>query len=347
MRSGTFKQGYSELVALTDNPAKWVWACAVGGVLLLLPLVANSYALNLLTTVAIAAIAVIGLNLLSGVAGQLSLGHAGFLAIGAYTQAILTTDHAWPGLLTLPVAGAIAALASLVVGVPSLRLRGLYLALTTLGFSYIVTHVLVEWESVTRGPSGMAAQPLRLLGSGAPHVNVYLVALCVLALAILASLNLARSKVGRAWFALHEQDIAASAMGVSLTTYKLSAFVVSAFFAGVAGSLMAAQVQYVNVDGFSILLSIEMLAMLIVGGLGKPSGAVLGAAFIVLLPEALRLAFGGPDSRIGALLASHIYEVKELIYGVVILIFLRFEPEGLAGIWRKSKRFAVHWPLSK
>lgn len=347
MRSGTFKQAYGELVVLTDNPAKWVWACAAVVALLTLPLFANSYLLNLATTVAVAAVAVIGLNFLSGVAGQLSLGHAGFLAIGAYTHAILTTDYGWPGLLTLPVAGALAAIASIVVGLPSLRLRGLYLALTTLGFSYIVTHILVEWESVTRGPSGMAAQPLRFFGTVAPHVGVYLAALGVLVLAILASLNLLRSKMGRAWFALHEQDVAASAMGVNLTVYKLWAFIVSAFFAGIAGSLMAAQTQYVNVDGFSILLSIELLAMLIVGGLGKTSGAVLGAAFIVLLPEVLRLTVGGTDSRMGALLSSHIYEVKELLYGIVILIFLRFEPEGLAGIWRKLKRFVVTWPLSR
>ncbi|MGD9942552.1 MAG: branched-chain amino acid ABC transporter permease [Burkholderiaceae bacterium] len=348
MRSGTFHEAYAELVALTDNPVKWFWAAAAVMLVALFPLTANSYTLNLATTVAVAAVAVIGLNLLSGVAGQLSLGHAGFMAIGAYAQAILTSDHGWPGLLALPVAGVLAAVCSLIVGVPSLRLRGLYLALTTLGFSYIVTHVLVEWESVTRGPSGMPAEPMRLAGTSmGPDAAAYAVAWCVLALAVLASLNLGRSRIGRAWFALHEHDIAASAMGINLTAYKLLAFVASAFFAGVAGGLMAAQTRYVNVDSFSILLSVEVLAMLIVGGIGRVSGAVLGAAFIVLLPEMLRWGVGGSGLRLESMLSTHAYEVKELLYGAVILLFLRFEPEGLAGIWRKAKRFFVNWPLSR
>jgi branched-chain amino acid transport system permease protein len=346
MRSRTFKQEYRELVTLTDNRAKWAWAAAVGLAVLILPVFASTYALNLCTTIAIAAIAVIGLNLLTGVAGQLSLGHAGFMAIGAYTQAILTTDYHWPGLLALLVAGLLSAASSLIVGIPSLRLRGLYLALTTLGFAAIVTHVLVEWESVTRGPSGMPSAPLSFLPASADQ-NAYFASFIVLALSIVMSLNLARSRIGRAWFALHEHDIAARAMGIELRTYKLQAFVASAFLAGLAGALLASQTQYVNVDSFSILLSIELVAMLIVGGLGHVSGAVLGAAFIVLLPEVLRWTVGGPGSYIEAFLSTHAYEFKELVYGAVILLFLRFEPEGLTGIWRKMKRFAVHWPLSR
>lgn len=348
MRSGTFKESYPELIVLTDNPVKWAWAALGIALVALWPAWANSYLLNLTTTVAVAGVAVVGLNLLCGVAGQLSLGHAGFMAIGAYTQAILTTDHGWPALLALPVAGALAAVCGLVVGVPSLRLRGLYLALTTLGFSYIVTHVLVEWESVTRGPSGMPAEPMRLPGLPAgPDVAVHYAAWAALVLAILASLNLVRSRIGRAWFALHEHDIAASAMGVNLTAYKLLAFVASSFLAGVAGALMAAQTRYVNVDSFSILLSVEVLAMLIVGGMGRVSGAVMGAALVVTLPELLRWAVGGSGLQLESLLSTHAYEAKELLYGAVILLFLRFEPEGLAGIWRKSKRFLVTWPLSR
>lgn len=348
MRSGTFKESYQELIVLTDNPARWVWAAVGLALVAVFPLFANSYALNLATTVAVAGVAVVGLNLLCGVAGQLSLGHAGFMAIGAYTQAILTTDHAWPALLALPVAGGLAAVCGLVVGVPSLRLRGLYLALTTLGFSYIVTHVLVEWESVTRGPSGMPATPMRIAGTAlGPDAAIHYVAWAVLVLAILGSLNLARSRVGRAWFALHEHDIAASAMGVNLTAYKLMAFLASSFLAGCAGALMAAQTRYVNVDSFSILLSVEVLAMLIVGGMGRVSGAVLGAAFIVMLPELLRWAAGSSGLQLEALLSTHAHEARELLYGAVILLFLRFEPEGLAGIWRKSRRFLVTWPLSR
>ena len=348
MRSGTFKENYAGLIVLTDNPVKWVWAAVALTLVAVFPLVANSYTLNLATMVAVAGVAVIGLNLLTGIAGQLSLGHAGFMAVGAYAQAILTTDYGWPGLLAIPVAGVLAAISGLVVGVPSLRLRGLYLALTTLGFSYIVTHILVEWESVTRGPSGMPAEALRIPGTDlGPDQAVYAVAWSVLVLAVLASLNQNRSRIGRAWHALHEHDIAASAMGINLTAYKLQAFLASSFFAGCAGALMAGQTRYVNVDSFSILLSVEMLAMLIVGGIGRVSGAVLGAAFIVMLPELLRWGVDGVGAGLQALLANHAPETKELLYGAVILLFLRFEPEGLAGIWRKFKRFFVNWPLSR
>lgn len=348
MRSGTYKQSYAELVVLTDNPVKWAWAGAALLALAVLPAFANSYVLSLATTIAIVAVAVIGLNLLSGVTGQLSLGHAGFLAIGAYTQAILTTDHGWDPLLAIPVAGALAAVSSLVVGIPSLRLRGLYLALTTLGFSFIVTHLLVQFEDITRGPSGMPVVPLRWLDGRVPHgIAVYVLSLLILVAAILASLNLMRSRIGRAWFAIHEHDIAASAMGVNLTAGKLQAFLVSSFYAGVAGALLALQTQYVNVDSFGVLLSIEALAMLIVGGVGRVSGAILGTAFLILLPEFMRLTLGGSGSKLEALFSTNAYEIKELLYGAVIIFFLRFEPEGLAGIWRKLKRFFVTWPLSK
>ena len=346
MRSGTFKQRYAELVALSDNPAKWAWCALAVAAAAALPLLANSYVLGLATTIAITAIAVLGLNLLTGVAGQLSLGHAGFPALGAYTQAILATDHGWPALAALPLAGLVAALASLAVGIPSLRLKGLYLALTTLGFSVIVTYVLVMAEGLTRGPSGMPVPTLAVAGLG-HGPTVYLLALALLLAAVLGALNLMRSKIGRAWTALHDHDIAASAMGINLSAYKLLAFVVSAFYAGVAGALLALQARYINVDGFGVLLSVEALAMLIVGGVGRVSGALLGAAFLIALPEVIRLGFGGTGSRLDNLFANHAHEVKELLYGAAILLFLRLEPEGLAGIWRKTKRFWVLWPLSK
>ncbi len=348
MRSGTFKQSYAELVQLSDNRATWMWSAVALLAAAALPLVANSYLLGLATTIGITAIAVLGLNLLTGVAGQLSLGHAGFLALGAYTQAILGTDHGWPALAALPVAGLVAALSSLAVGIPSLRLKGLYLALTTLGFSVIVTYVLVMAEGLTRGPSGMPVPTLALSAAGLGHgPTVYLLVLALLLVAVLGALNLMRSKIGRAWTALHDHDIAASAMGINLSAYKLLAFVTSAFYAGVAGGLLALQSRYINVDSFGVLLSVEALAMLIVGGVGRVSGALLGAAFLIGLPELIRLGFGGTGSRLDNLFANHAHEVKELLYGAAILLFLRLEPEGLAGIWRKSKRFWVRWPLSK
>jgi branched-chain amino acid transport system permease protein len=156
-----------------------------------------------------------------------------------------------------------------------------------------------------------------------------------------------RTRIGRAWLAVRDHDIAARAMGISLMHYKLLAFMVSAFYTGVAGSLVALQTRFINVDTFSILISIEALAMIIVGGMGRIHGALLGTALILVLPELLNFGFALAGDRFTTLMADRIYEIKGLMYGVVILLFLRLEPEGLAGIWRKIKRFWVHWPLSQ
>ncbi|MCC4113956.1 branched-chain amino acid ABC transporter permease [Aromatoleum toluclasticum] len=348
MRTGTYKESYSQLTALTDNPAVWLWACALIGALVVVPSIANAYVLSLASTVCITALGVLGLNLLSGVAGQISLGHAAFLLIGAYAHAILMTDYGVNGFASILVSGFIAALVSLVVGIPSLRLKGLYLAITTLAFTFIAQHVVLYAEDITRGSAGMSVVPLDLLGfEFASEQRFFYVALGFLVLFVLITLNLMRTRIGRAWLALRDHDIAARAMGINLTRYKLLAFMVSAFYGGVAGALIAAHTRYVNVDTFGVLVSIEALAMIIVGGLGRTHGAILGAALIVLLPEVLRVAFAVLGSDVQALMADRIYEIRGMMYGVVILLFLRLEPEGLAGIWRKSKRFWTQWPLSQ
>jgi len=294
------------------------------------------------------AIGILGLNLLTGVTGQISLGHAGFLLIGAYSQAILTTDYHFPTWLAIFLSGVIAALASLVVGVPSLRLKGLYLAITTLAFTFIVRHLVLFAEGITHGSEGMAVEPLKLFGYAIKSdIPFFYVALGMLLLFVALTLNIMRTRIGRAWLAVRDHDIAARAMGISLMHYKLLAFMVSAFYTGVAGSLVALQTRFINVDTFSILISIEALAMIIVGGMGRIHGALLGTALILFLPELLNFGFALAGNRFTTLMADRIYEIKGLMYGVVILLFLRLEPEGLAGIWRKIKRFWVHWPLSQ
>jgi branched-chain amino acid transport system permease protein len=294
------------------------------------------------------AIGILGLNLLTGVAGQISLGHAGFLLIGAYSQAILTTDYHLSPWLAIFLSGMFSALASLVVGVPSLRLKGLYLAITTLAFTFIVRHLVLFAEGLTHGSEGMAVVPLNVFGYAIKSdVPFFYVALIMLSMFVLLTLNIMRSRIGRAWLAVRDHDIAARAMGISLMHYKLLAFMVSAFYTGVAGSLVALQTRFINVDTFSILISIEALAIIIVGGMGRIHGALLGTALILMLPELLNFGFALAGDRFTTLMADRIYEIKGLMYGVVILLFLRLEPEGLAGIWRKIKRFWVHWPLSQ
>ena len=348
MQTRTYQTSYAGLVALSTQPTTWIWAAIGLLVMALAPAVFGSHGLNILAAIFVAAIGVLGLNLLSGVAGQISLGHAGFLLIGAYAQAILTTDYKVPTLLAIFISGSVAAVASLVVGIPSLRLKGLYLAITTLAFTFIVRHVVLFAERLTRGSEGMPVEALSVLGfSFKGDVRFYYAALVMLVLFILITLNLMRSRIGRAWLAVRDHDIAARAMGIDLMRYKLLAFMVSAFYTGVAGAMVALQTRFINVDTFSILISIEALAMIIVGGIGRVHGAILGTALILLLPELLNVGFAAAGGGLKTLMADRIYEVKGMMYGVVILLFLRLEPEGVAGIWRKCKRFWVQWPLSQ
>jgi branched-chain amino acid transport system permease protein len=348
MRSGHFVESYAQLVALSDSRATWVWTGLLVAALFALPLVAGNYILTLATTIGITAIGVIGLNLLTGTTGLISLGHAGFLAVGAYANAILLTDYGWPLAASLPAAGAAAAAVGLLVGVPSLRLKGLYLAITTLAFSFIVSHVILYAEPVTHGPNGIFLKRADFLGIAlATDRELYWFVLCVTILMTLAALNILRTRIGRAWLAIRDHDIAARVMGVNLVAYKLLAFVVSSFFTGIAGALIALQIRFVNIDVFNLLLSIEALAMIIFGGLGSVAGAIVGAAFLVLLPEAIRelLALAGGSAP--EAVSKHLFQIRAVVYGVVIVFFLRFEPHGLIGLWRDAKKYWLNWPLAK
>lgn len=348
MQSGNFKSSYAELVALGETRSAWVWAFAGLALLVLLPTLAGNYFVSIVTITSIMAIAVLGLNMLSGVAGQLSLGHSAFMLIGAYTQAILTVDYGVPTIAAIPLAGLVAAAFSLVVGVPSLRLKGLYLAVTTLAFAYIMEHIVLILEDITRGSSGIAVPALEVFGEKLSGVTeFYFVCLGILIFATLGALNMMRSRIGRAWKALHHHDIAASAMGINLVSYKLAAFMVSAFYAGIAGSLLSLHFRYINVESFGIVLSIELLAMMVVGGIGRTHGALLGAAFLTPMPEVIRSVFELTGDTLRSLFENNVFEFRALMYGVVILFFLRVEPEGLAGIWKNTKRFWVNWPLSR
>jgi len=348
MRTRTYQTNYAQLVTLTLHRSTWVWAIVGIAAMASLPMFLGSHGLNIMSTIFVMAIGILGLNLLTGVAGQISLGHAGFLLIGAYAQAILTTDYHVPTWVAIFLSGVVAALASLVVGIPSLRLKGLYLAITTLAFTFIVRHLVLFGEGITRGSEGMAVKPLNLFGFAIKSdLPFFFVAFFMLLLFVLITLNIMRTRIGRAWLAVRDHDIAARAMGISLMRYKLLAFMVSAFYTGVAGSLVALQTRYINVDTFSILISIEALAMIIVGGMGRIHGALMGTALILFLPELLNFGFALTGNQFTTLMADRIYEIKGLMYGVVILLFLRLEPEGLAGIWRKIKRFWVQWPLSQ
>ncbi|MEW6645023.1 MAG: branched-chain amino acid ABC transporter permease [Pseudomonadota bacterium] len=346
MRAGHFKQSYAELVALTDSGPVKAWTIVLLAACVALPWVAGAYTLTLATTILITAIGVVGLNLLTGVCGLISLGHAGFLAIGAYTAGILAVDLHVPILPGMVGGGLLAAALSLLVGIPSLRLKGLYLAITTLAFTIIITHAILNLDSLTRGSAGMSLPASNVLGIPlTSKVSFYYFSLAMCVLFVLAALNIMRSRIGRAFAAIRDHDTAAEMMGINLVAYKLMAFAISAFFTGAAGALSAYQVRYINVDSFAVLVSIEALAMIIVGGLGSIAGAILGTVFMALLPEFTRGLFDAVGGGVTEVFSTRALEVRGLIYGVVIMVVLRLQPDGLMGIWRDASRIWRNWPF--
>ena len=243
-------------------------------------------------------------------------------------------------------AGVVPALASLIVGAPSLRLKGLYLAITTLAFSFIINTVILEARWLTNGARGISVQRPEIFGISFDSDAAFTY-LCLgfAVLTLFATLNIRRSRVGRAFVAIRDNDTAARVMGINLHAYKLFAFVTSAFITGLSGALYGIYLSFVSVEGFPFLLSIEALAILIVGGLGSALGAVLGTILIVLLPEATRFVFSLFSAQMDAMFTTGAQELKSMLYGLVIILFLRFQPRGLVGAWHDIRRMWVNWPL--
>lgn len=346
MRTGDYKQTYGELVALVDSPPVWLWSAVLVLALIVAPYALNAYALSFVTIVLITVVGTLGLNILTGYTGLISLGHVGFLVTGAYAYAVLVSKYQMHPLVGFLGAGVVPAVASLIVGAPSLRLKGLYLAITTLAFSFIINTVILEARTITNGARGIAVQRPEIFGVSFDSDAAFTWLCLGFAIATLfATLNIRRSRVGRAFVAIRDNDTAARVMGINLHAYKLLAFVTSAFITGISGSLYGIYLSYVSVEGFPFLLSIEALAILIVGGLGSALGAVLGTVFIVLLPEAARVIFSLFSAQMDAMFSTGAQELKSMLYGLVIILFLRFQPRGLVGAWHDLKRTWVHWPL--
>lgn len=346
MRSGHYKESVPSLIVLSDSTAVWVWGGFLVLAMAMAPYFLNAYLLSFLVLILITGTGALGLHVLTGCTGLISLGHVGFLLLGAYAYAVPVAKFGAPPLIGFLSAGVVPALVSIVVGVPSLRLKGLYLAITTLAFAFIISHVVLSMSWLTNGARGLPVMRPELLGidfeSDARFAHLCLV---VAVATLFAVLNIQRSRVGRAFVAVRDNDIAARTMGINLQAYKLRAFMTSAFISGIAGALFGIYLSFVSVEGFPFLMSIEALAILIVGGLGSTAGVVLGTVLIVLLPEVARIALGmlGPQAEMLFSTAAH--ELRTVLYGLVIILFLRFEPRGLVGVWRDVKRLWVNWPL--
>jgi branched-chain amino acid transport system permease protein len=314
-----------------------------------LPFGLSAAQLTTATFVVIAAIGATGLNVLTGYAGQISLGHAAFVGVGAYTGAVLGADHAIGALVWIPAAGVAAALLGGLLGPVALRLRGLYLAIVTLGLVFIAQHVFFNTSGLTGGPQGRAfpavqlgsldfspGQVLRVGGATIDSAGLYyFLGLVLLAAATAFAWNLRRSRCGRAMVALREREAAAAVMGVDVGRVKVTAFVVSSFLAGVSGALYGSYLSFAQPGQWSLLLSIQFIAAVIVGGLGTTAGPLLGSAVVFALPSLLKELPFLPAEGSGGLSAS---DLTSITYGLLIVAFLTLEPRGLVGIADRVRR---------
>jgi len=336
------KRSYNDDIRLFRYRSTLFWYLALMIGSFLLPMVCDEYILSQFTFICIYSIAAIGLMLLMGYTGQISLGHAAFLAIGSYTSAIITANGG-PFILALLAAGILAGILGIIVGLPALRLSGLYLAIATLGFALIVEEILARWESVTNGNRGMYVDPPSI-GSFSfdTEWRFYYLALMLLILSIFAAKNLLRSPTGRAFIAIRDSEVAAQAMGISLAKYKTLSFVISAFFTGIAGALYAHKLSFISPESYTIAVSIELLVIIIIGGLGSLHGAIFGTAFVIVLPQLIIMT----KDYMPAFFQDQT-SLESGLYGLMIILFILFEPMGIYGRWRKIKFYFEMFPLYK
>jgi branched-chain amino acid transport system permease protein len=311
--------------------------------LLVLPRLVSGFVLDLVSQAAFAAIGALGLNVLTGLAGQISLGHAGLLAAGAFTTAALVERGVTSPALTLPATALVGGVLGIVIGMPSLRLKGLYLALGTLALHHVVLYAAGEMQARAGGNTGFTIPTVRVVGLALKGTVVwYYVLVGMAAVALVLTVNLQRSRAGRAWMAIRDRDVAAASVGIDIRRYKLAAFVWSSVITALAGAIFAYHRGFVSVEAFGFFVAVEYIAMIIIGGVGSALGAVLGAAFVTLLPYAIDALVAGvsPDAA-----QYYVFPAKFGAFGLLMAVFLLFEPLGLVGIWRRVRNWFALWPF--
>jgi branched-chain amino acid transport system permease protein len=349
--SGVFKTSYAADMGLYPLPiAKWAVAAFAGLFIVVAPLTLGEYYISILDLILIAVVGALGLNILVGYTGQISIGHGAFMSVGAYTAANLVVRLGAPFWVTIPAGGLMAALIGAVVGIPSLRIKGIYLAIATLAAQLIIEWTINHVPAISGGVQASIQVPrpsffgIQLKS----QTQLYLFLMGFAVLAIVGTSNLVRSRIGRAFVAVRDQDIAAEIIGISIFRYKLLAFAISSFYAGVTGVLYTYYLGIANYEQFQITVSIDYLAMIIIGGLGSILGSIFGAAFVTLLPIVSRWfleSFGGLIFS-SADLANIIPNLRLILFGGLIIFFLVVEPEGLNRLWRNIRNYFRVWPFS-
>ena len=346
MPAGLYHENYRSDERIFQTWFVRIWIIAFLILCGLFPIFASKYMISVMNEVGIAIIACHGLNLLTGFTGQISLGQAAFMGVGAYTCSILVGQAGVPFIVALPAAGVMAAMVGMVFGIPSLRLRGLYLAMATIAAQFIIEFVIRRWDKLTGGVEGMYVDP----GTLGPlqfnnHIDLYYLTLILAVGATLVTKNIIRSRSGRAFVAIRDRYLAAEVIGVHVFKYRLLSFAVSSFFAGIAGALLAQYLEVITHESFTILHSVDYLAMCIIGGLGHVLGAIFGVGFWFILERLLEVI----TTTLNSTFPDHItwfVSIREIVFGLVIILFLIFEPDGLAARWRTMRAYWKLWPFS-
>jgi len=342
--SGVFHENYAQDMAIFRTKLHWGVLFAFLIVLFTCPLFSSDRMLTIMTMMGITIISVHGLNILTGYCNQISIGHAGFMAVGGYTSAILCAKLGLPVWAALPCGALAAGIAGLIFGLPSLKIKGFYLIMATISAHFIIIWTIIQLRSITGGPDGLSV-PKPAIGSIvlSSKTNYFYFVMVITCLATLLAKNIVRTRAGRAFIAIRDNDLAAEVMGISLWSYKLQAFFIGCVYAGVAGSLLIHYFSFASTDQFPFMDSVWYLGMLIVGGMGSTTGAIFGAVALKLLDELVTTvgpvlsAAVAPQAAASLALISH---------GLIIIIFLIFEPRGLHHRWEMIKAYFRLWPYS-
>lgn len=343
---GDFKTSYASDAAIYTSLFSKISLYSFIVLLFVLPFFLDDYFLYLFNIIFIAVIGATGLNILTGITGLISLGQGAFIGVGAYAAGYLSNRYGINFLVAIPLAGFITAGVGMIFGIPSLRLKGLYLSIATLAAQFILEFLFIRAESITGGVAGLSLDYGNFLGISIDNdFKFYFFGLVVTIILLLIAKNIVRTKVGRAFLSIRDNYIAAEAMGINIFKYKMVSFGISSFFAGVAGAMWAFYITIITPEHFTIGVSIQYLSMIIIGGLGKILGSIFGAVFMTLLPEFLRFVSEYLSSYY-PFLTEAFASIREGAFGIVIILFLLFEPEGLVRRWNLTKAYFKLWPFS-
>lgn len=342
----TFNETYEQDMAIVRTRLQWILLAAAIVFGLCIPLFTGTYMLTIVITTMSIIIAALGIQILTGYCGQLSVGHAAFVAVGAYSSALLVSQSGLSFWVAVPVAGIAAGLVGLLVGLTSIRLKGFYLIISTLAAQFIIVYVIIHWTSVTGGSFGMSAPAPKLGGiEFATTQSYFYIVFVALLIATYVAKNIVRTNVGRAFIAIRDNDLAAEVMGIHLTAYKLLAFFIGCAFAGIGGALAAHARGVITPDSYTLVQSFWYLGYIIIGGLGTITGVFFGVIFVSALNNGLAMFLSSLSTIFpgaGSLLAP----LMLVIFGLVIILFLTFEPRGLAHRWGIFKAYYRLWPFS-